>query len=662
MAGDTKLTGLTQLVTPSVDDIMYIVDSPGGTPASRYIKASDLSNWILPFFNIETYGSSPAVPDDYYADGVSNTSTTFTSATANFTAADIGKNIFITRAGASSLQDHHTTIASVESTTSCTLTNPTGRSQSGCRFYLSRSGGQATAIQTVIDAATAAGGGTVFCPGVGYLIDASLVLGNRVVLCGAGMQATVLHLGASVNAPVIRNDYTSQNSANFCAVRDMWVDGNRSRQSNTTTTLSSGYTAGGSTLSLTDSTSFLPSGEVLIGSTRFTYQANSSNQLTTVVGGTEGTDDANQSNGATVTQHKCIGIYFAVQPYNTQGTTEEAYDPHWLVDNVHVKNCKGEGVFFSGQAEGRINNVWAQYCDHASIRPSFDCWVSNCTSDTAGRMGFYTRGSEAKFTNCKAFYSGGNTASEGWGFMVDGATTIEEGTKVLSSCGAQDNKAEGFYFRYAERVMLQATSSSNGTSQPGNYAGIKLDGCKDCIIDIACTERKQDGTNICQIYGIEFAETNGIINDKNQIRLTHGGTQGVAVGPAIKPGSLLSGGNNILINGMGGTIFPALPGNNVWTPDPYSGTVQNLATLTGNLTVNAPSNAHVGCELEVRLVQDSVGGRTVSWNSIFVFNPAYVNDNNVAGNVFRARFRFDGNYWNLVWMSQSPAALGDFWC
>ncbi len=46
----------------------------------------------------------------------------------------------------------------------------------------------------------------------------------------------------------------------------------------------------------------------------------------------------------------------------------------------------------------------------------------------------------------------------------------------------------------------------------------------------------------------------------------------------------------------------------------------NVGTLTGNLTIAAPSGtAADGNELGFRFVQDGTGGRTISWNSAFAF-------------------------------------------
>jgi hypothetical protein len=39
---DAKLTALTAITSASLDDIVYVVDDPGGTPASKKITIADL--------------------------------------------------------------------------------------------------------------------------------------------------------------------------------------------------------------------------------------------------------------------------------------------------------------------------------------------------------------------------------------------------------------------------------------------------------------------------------------------------------------------------------------------------------------------------------------------------------------------------------------------
>ncbi len=53
------------------------------------------------------------------------------------------------------------------------------------------------------------------------------------------------------------------------------------------------------------------------------------------------------------------------------------------------------------------------------------------------------------------------------------------------------------------------------------------------------------------------------------------------------------------------------------TPDAAIGERVLVGVLTGNLTVNAPSNPRKGALLSFAFAQDATGGRTVTWNSVF---------------------------------------------
>ena len=91
-AADTKLTALSADATPTTDDLLYTVDDPGGTPASK--KAT-----IANVFKRITYGpicvtSNTSVgADNYFAFGGGDASTTET----NVDYARTGRAFTITR-------------------------------------------------------------------------------------------------------------------------------------------------------------------------------------------------------------------------------------------------------------------------------------------------------------------------------------------------------------------------------------------------------------------------------------------------------------------------------------------------------------------------------------------------------------------------------------
>jgi hypothetical protein len=66
-----------------------------------------------------------------------------------------------------------------------------------------------------------------------------------------------------------------------------------------------------------------------------------------------------------------------------------------------------------------------------------------------------------------------------------------------------------------------------------------------------------------------------------------------------------------------------LPGGSTITLDPTTGDVQAIA-LTGNYIFGVPANAVDGAKIELYVAQDSTGGRTATWNSVFVFESGIV--------------------------------------
>lgn len=499
---------------------------------------------------------SAAVSDAIFFDGVATSaSTTFTSATANFSAGvDAGKVIHILRAGPSSQQDLTTTISSVTNSTTVVLANAPGRSQNPARFYISRSGDQTATIQAEIDALEAAGGGTLRLTGVGYLVS-QLILGNRVWIQGNGMRSTLVHQLASFSGPLITNKCTGSATAMYTAVLDMWLDGNKNRVANVTNTLNGAYTPGNTTITLTSAASFTPAGNLLIGTNRLRYTSKSGNVLSGVSGGMEGTTDASASNGATVTQSPC-GILFVSDPYvGADLANDENYDTHQLIERVTVKQTKGDAIVLFGRSESHVRSCFTEYCDGIGIRTAFDTFVVDCDIALSGRMGVYILNADVKLANCKSWFSGNITAADGHGYMLEGGSSPDEGMRVLAACGAQDNKAHGFRLLRADRCVIQGTASSNGTSSAGTYSALSVESsASNNIIDIVCADRvtTPDTTqqNALDISNLAF---------NNTIRLSHGpGISGAIVGPWLKSAvGSVEGTNQITVNGVPQLVKPA---------------------------------------------------------------------------------------------------------
>ncbi len=81
------------------------------------------------------------------------------------------------------------------------------------------------------------------------------------------------------------------------------------------------------------------------------------------------------------------------------------------------------------------------------------------------------------------------------------------------------------------------------------------------------------------------------------------------------------------------------------TPNCPDGQFQTV-TLTGNVTVAAPTNATTGRVLELLFIQDATGGRTVTWNAVFTITNWAINLTASAATL--ARFVYNGSNWILA--------------
>lgn len=136
----------------------------------------------LGFYNVRDYGAKGDVKQ--LADGVTVVGTTFTSATAAFTAGDTGKTISIGAAGTAGIV-HTTTITYVNATT-VTLASGAAVAGSGRTFRYGTD--DQAACQAAMDAANTAGRGVVFYPAGIYGHKTSVTHKLNVVVRGAARE------------------------------------------------------------------------------------------------------------------------------------------------------------------------------------------------------------------------------------------------------------------------------------------------------------------------------------------------------------------------------------------------------------------------------------------------------------------------------------------
>ena len=77
-------------------------------------------------------------------------------------------------------------------------------------------------------------------------------------------------------------------------------------------------------------------------------------------------------------------------------------------------------------------------------------------------------------------------------------------------------------------------------------------------------------------------------------------------------------GQNVRIDGQSYTPLETISSTTSWTPDWDNGNVQTME-LTGNTTINNPSNIEVGATYIIILKQDAEGSHTVTWGNAYNF-------------------------------------------
>jgi hypothetical protein len=106
-----------------------------------------------------------------------------------------------------------------------------------------------------------------------------------------------------------------------------------------------------------------------------------------------------------------------------------------------------------------------------------------------------------------------------------------------------------------------------------------------------------------------------------------------------------------VINGRGQddlAIVAAAPAAaGTYTPDMRLGNRFIVTMPAGNITIAAPVNARTGLILDIVIVQDATGSRTVTWNAAYHFAGAAAPTlTTTASRRDTFRFVYDGASWN----------------
>lgn len=266
-------------------------------------------------------------------------------------------------------------------------------------------------------------------------------------------------------------------------------------------------------------------------------------------------------------------------------------------------------------------------------------------------------------------YYGGTILSNG------AATQIPNGTLTLtasasnyiqmSPSGTISSNTSGFPIGYIPLYLVVTGASSvtsytdyrTVTTPPYISHSVTANMATDADRTLTTTEARCTVLTITS--GVSLTALRNIIvpDGPSEFVLENKTTGGwsVFVKTASGTGVRVSNGAKMLLQANGTDVVPAIPGQigqvqafpyaASITPDINNGTIVYVSTLTGNITVNEPTNPILGASIDIRFAQDGTGGRTITWNAVF---KKAADGAGTAGQVGVTRFFFDGSNWIQV--------------
>lgn len=321
----------------------------------------------------------------------------------------------------------------------------------------------------------------------------------------------------------------------------------------------------------------------------------------------------------------------------------------WRFIDVAIRRTPGSG-FRTLSSSGTVRGLTLSHVtvDRAgnngfSLNQTNDSHFHDCLAVAATNNGFEiaTTG-ENNFVGCRAVWNGGH------GFHV----TSSSFGSTFTGCSTDRNEKHGIFIDASGSRPITFVGCAlrrdgrNGGSGGGGYAAFAVDGatapvvCRG-VITMPGVDDDASGTNSPQ-YGAYVAGATMVSLDGyfwgNSTPVGDGGgnthleitsDSHMAVGA---PGSATTWRRRLLFENYAAS----------YTPNPVKSDAVVVATLTGGITINAPSPAYRGQRLQFVFTQDGTGGRTVTWNAVFKVNWT---PDTAANKKNTVEFIYDGTNW-----------------
>ncbi len=255
-----------------------------------------------------------------------------------------------------------------------------------------------------------------------------------------------------------------------------------------------------------------------------------------------------------------------------------------------------------------------------------------CYSESNTQTGWsIEEGQDVRLIGCEAAV---NTTH---GYSITGGKAIE-----LTSCFSLSNQQHGFDIEGGVTVGLNGCTASNNSQQTTNtYDGIRVAaaytrvvGCRSGDFYLSLANKQRWGISIA---AVDFLKIYGNDLDGN----FSGPMQNFAAGQAhvfIQGTSTSSEAFKRLVT----EVVTLADAANI-AIDASAGEVQQV-TIGGNRTMNAPTAGQAGQRIIFTIIQDGVGGRTLTWNA--VFKVSWSDVGNTLSKRSSVSFWYDGVNWN----------------
>jgi hypothetical protein len=323
------------------------------------------------------------------------------------------------------------------------------------------------------------------------------------------------------------------------------------------------------------------------------------------------------------------GIHF-----NTPVVAGNEYaDGIYTIENVEIFTPDLDGIWLEGRGQALVRGIRVRDAGrHGYMIDSVDSVFDALEAGGSGAAGLVVRDSNNRFSNCKFFYSGVATPTEGHGIWLAGPDPEEDPDApqnlVFVNCETQDNNCHGVYVFNCHKVWLQnhiSEGNNAGHDGAGNHNGdaYRIDHASDIKIQGTAIGRMDNDQH--QKYAIRLE--NGVAN-----------LRAVLISQDNASGHIFNGyhyATDIRINNYDGNQDVAYTSS--YTPDPTLGRKIFLGPLAGDITIHSPASTNyaVGNELEIAIMEDDniFSVDTVTWGSQFRlgdFTPTHgANDVNV---------------------------------